>query len=98
MLCKAGVNFPSITYLELTKQAIGTKAIKHDTNIAFCYAFEDILAIRDYIKTGQLSILQIIPSFFKKKTYAIWDWNDPKPTFSFLKMISSKVFSKYSKS
>jgi D-aspartate ligase len=98
MLCKAGVNFPYITYLELTKQAIGTKAIKHDTNIAFCYAFEDILAIRDYIKTGQLSILQIIPSFFKKKTYAIWDWNDPKPTFSFLKMINSKVFGKYSKS
>ncbi|QED46080.1 carboxylate--amine ligase [Cytobacillus dafuensis] len=98
MLNKVGVNFPYITYLELTKQEIGTKAIEHDTNIAFCYAYEDILAIKDYMKTGQLSIPQIIPTLFKKKTYAIWDWNDPKPAISFLKMMNSKMFSRLSKS
>lgn len=98
MLLKAGVNFPYITYLELTNQGIGTKAVTHDTNYAFCYAYEDMLAIKDYIKTGQLSIPKIIPSLFKKKTYAIWDWNDPRPAFTFLKMMNSRVFSRLSKS
>jgi D-aspartate ligase len=97
MLDKVGVNFPYITYLELTKQPIGTQAIKHDTNIAFCYVFEDVLAIRDYIKQGQLSIFKVIPTLFKRKSYAIWDWSDPKPTFSFFKMMNAKKTGKFKK-
>lgn len=98
MLNKVGVNFPYITYLELTGQPIGTKAIEHNTNRVFCYVYEDILAIKDYIKSGQLSIIQVLPTIFKKKDFAIWDWNDPKPALSFLKMLTSKAFRKYSKS
>lgn len=95
MLYKVGVNFPYITYLELTNQEIGSKAVKHDTNIAFWYAYEDLMAIKHYIKTGQLSILSILPTLFKKKAYAIWDWKDPKPLFTFFKMINTKMFKRY---
>lgn len=96
MLYSVGVNFPYITYLELIGRPIGTKGIDYDANKNFCYFYEDLLAIRDYIRTGQLSFFQVVPSLFKKNIYAIWDWKDIKPTITFNKMIMAKVFSKYS--
>ncbi|MGI2296884.1 carboxylate--amine ligase [Paenibacillus sp. GXUN7292] len=91
LLEKVGINFPYITYLELTGQSIGTHAITHDTNRVFWYGFEDMLAIRDYIKTKQLTVSQVLSSLLKPKAYAIWDWKDPKPAFSFMKMIIGKL-------
>lgn len=98
MLYEAGVNFPFVMYSELIGKTIEDKAITYNTNKVFCYAFEDLLAIRDYIRTRQLSIFQVVPTIFKRKTYAIWDWKDPKPAISFFKMMLSKVYNRYSKS
>jgi len=91
LLDKVGINFPYITYLELTGQPIGTHTITHDTNRVFWYGFEDMLAIRDYIRTKQLTVSQVLSSLLKPKAYAIWDWKDPKPAFSFMKMIIGKL-------
>ncbi len=91
LLHRVGINFPYITYLELTGQDIGSKAITHDTNRVFWYAFEDLLAIRAYIQTKQLTLGEVLKSFLKPKAYAIWDWRDPKPAFVFMKMIIGKL-------
>ncbi|SES69958.1 Predicted ATP-dependent carboligase, ATP-grasp superfamily [Natronincola peptidivorans] len=97
LLYKVGLNMPYIAYRDLTGNPLEPKAIKEDTNIVFWYAFEDLLAVKEYIKTGQLSLGKVLVSYFKPKAYAIWDWKDPKPAFSFLKIILNKVFRKISR-
>lgn len=94
LLYKVGLNIPYITYRELTGQPLEPKAITEDTNMVFWYAFEDLLAIKEYIRTGQLTLKEVFLSFFKPKAYAIWDWKDPMPAFSFVGMLMGKVFRK----
>lgn len=89
LLYKVGLNFPYIAYRELTGNPLPNKAVTETTNRAFWYSYEDLLAIRGYLKTKQLTFSQIIKSFFRPKAHAIWSWSDPKPYFSFLK---SKLF------
>jgi D-aspartate ligase len=91
LLYKVGVNFPYITYMEMTGNQLAPKYVKEDTNRVFWYGYEDMLAVRDYVRTGQLSYRQVIKSYFKPKAYAIWDWKDPKPAFSYLKLLSGKL-------
>lgn len=94
LLYKVGVNMPWITYQELTGNIVPPKAVKENTNRVFWYGYEDMLAIRDYIKTGQLTFKQVFVSLFKPKAYAIWDWKDPKPAFSYAGIISGKIAKK----
>lgn len=94
LLYKVGVNFPYIAYRELTGNPVPPKAIKRDTGLVFWYAYEDILAIRDYIKTGQLTRSGVIKSLFKSKAHAIWDMSDPKPALSYAGIIIGKVVKK----
>ncbi|MBD2871653.1 carboxylate--amine ligase [Paenibacillus arenilitoris] len=95
LLYKVGVNFPWITYQELTGgNLVPPKAVKEDTNRVFWYGYEDMLAIRDYIRTGQLTLRQVLASLFKPKAYAIWDWKDPKPAFSYASIIGGKIVKK----
>ncbi|WP_026673801.1 carboxylate--amine ligase [Alkalihalobacterium bogoriense] len=97
LLYKIGMNVPYITYMELTGSPLPPKAIDYNTNRVFWYAFEDLLAIRDYVKTGQLTIGQVFTSFFKRKVYAIWDWRDPQPAFSFTKNLVGKIIGRRKK-
>ena len=53
--------------MEMIGQPLEPKAITVDTNRAFWYVYEDILAVKDYIKTGQLSISEIVRSLFETK-------------------------------
>lgn len=91
LLYKVGVNFPYITYMEMTGNQLQPKFVKEDTGRVFWYGYEDMLAVRDYVRTGQLSYKQVIKSYFKPKAYAIWDWKDPKPAFVYLKILTSKL-------
>lgn len=101
LLFKTGINIPYITYRELTGDPVEPKYITNDTNLVFWYAFEDLLAVRDYIRTGQLTLGQVLRSYFRPKAYAIWDWKDPKPAFAFLGKLFShalrKIFKKSGK-
>lgn len=94
LLYKIGLNIPYITYRELTGNPLAPKAIEEDTNIVFWYGYEDLLAIKDYIKTGQLTFREVFLSLFKPKAYAIWDWTDPAPALSYAGIILGKVFKK----
>lgn len=92
LLYKVGMNIPYITYRELTGEPLAPKAITENTNRVFWYAYEDLLAIKGYIQTGQLSLGEVMKSFFKPKAYAIWSLDDPKPFFSYCKMMVGKIF------
>ena len=95
LLYKAGVNIPYITYRELTGAPLPPSAVERDTNLVFWYAYEDLLAIRGYLKTGQLKLGQVLASLRKPKAHSIWDWRDPKPAFAFAWMILGKLFGKW---
>lgn len=95
LLYKVGLNIPYITYRELTGKPLEPKVIKEESNMVFWYAYEDLLAIKDYIRTGQLTLGRIFVSFLKKtKVYAIWNWKDPMPAFSCVVIFTGKVFKK----
>ncbi|MGM1048214.1 MAG: carboxylate--amine ligase [Bacillota bacterium] len=94
LLYKVGMNIPYITYMELTGSPQPPSALKENTNRVFWYGYEDMLAVRDYIKTKQLTVGQVFKSLFKPKAYAIWDWKDPKPAFAYASIIGGKVFNK----
>src|SRR5699024_460052 len=94
MLRRVGMNFPYIVYREMIGEPLEPKAIEHETNVAFQYGYEDLLAIKDYIKTKQLSVGTVVKSLFRKKVPAIWAWNDMKPGYTFVKTRVSKIFSK----
>ena len=95
LLYNVGMNIPWITYQELTGATpVPQKCITQNTNQIFWYAYEDLFAVRDYVKTGQLSVWQVFRSLFARKVYAIWDWTDPKPAFLFVKWIGSKFINR----
>lgn len=91
LLHKIGLNMPYITYRELTGASIEPKAIDYDTKVVFWYAYEDLLAIRDYMRTKQLTAWHIFKSLFKNKAGAIWHWRDPRPGFLFVFNVVKRI-------
>lgn len=94
LLFKLGLNIPYITYMELVGKPLEPYAVERDVNMAFRYAYEDLLAIRAYIKTGQLTLKEILGTMHRPKAYAIWDFKDPMPALSFLGLLFGKVLKK----
>ncbi|WP_353892340.1 carboxylate--amine ligase [Proteinivorax hydrogeniformans] len=97
MLQKIGLNMPYIMYRDLVGSPLEPKAITEDTNIHFWYSYEDILAIRNYLKTGQLSKWEALTSLKNKKAYAIWSIDDPMPFVKFSQKLFRKVLKKVKK-
>lgn len=83
LLEKAGLNFPYIQYRDLVGHPVPPRAIKTTTGYVFWYAFEDFLAVRDYLKTKQLTVSEVFLSYFTRKAHSTWDIFDMKPYFSF---------------
>ncbi len=83
LLLKSGLNMPYIAYKELIGSPVPPKVITKNTGIIFWYAFEDLIAVRDYIRTRQLTIGQVLRSYFSKKAHSTWDIKDPMPYFNF---------------
>lgn len=94
MLEAIGLNFPYIAYQELTGCAIGTQHINKSTYRTFVYGFEDALAIKGYLKTKQINIKDLLKVAFRRKAYAIWSFDDPKPYFSFMGILIDKAWKK----
>lgn len=94
LLYKVGINFPYITYRELTGAPLAPQAITHNTGRIFWYFYEDMLAVRDYIRTKQLTVGQVLRSLLAPKAPAIWSWSDPRPGLAYAAMIGGKVLNK----
>nr|WP_306813128.1 carboxylate--amine ligase [Paenibacillus soyae] len=94
LLRKVGINFPYVAYMELVGTPLAPQVIRRDTNRVFWYFYEDMLAVRDYWRSGQLGIGNVLRSLLKPKAYAIWSWRDPKPAFAFASIIAGKLWNK----
>lgn len=94
LLYKAGVNFPYVAYRDMLNDPLPEFSVKEDTGYVFRYLFEDILAIRGYIQTGQLTYLQVFKSLFRKKVPAIWSFKDPRPGVYYFWLLLRKVIKK----
>ncbi|MBN2796872.1 MAG: carboxylate--amine ligase [Clostridia bacterium] len=97
LLEKVGINFPYLQYRELIGESIGTKFFTQTTKRTFVYGLEDALAIKGYLKTKQQTVSQILRLFWRKKAYAIWALDDPKPYFYFIGTLLKKVGKKMTK-
>lgn len=94
LLYKIGFNFPYITYMELIGKPLPPKSLDRDVNRVFWYMYEDLLAIRDYLRARQLTFGQVVRSLFKPKAHSIWSLQDPKPAFAFAGIICGKALRK----
>ena len=97
LIYKVGINMPYIAYLDLTGnlKESDCKYIDYDTNYAFIYGFEDMVAIWRYKRTKQVGILKSLKiSFSRKWAPAIFATDDLKPWFFFNKILLGKVFRK----
>lgn len=94
LLYRAGINFPYVAYRDMTGNPLEPKAVEKSTGLVFQYLFEDILAIRDYIRNGQLTTGAVIKSLFRKKVPAVWSFDDPSPGLNYVSIILGKVIKK----
>ncbi|MDO5650291.1 MAG: carboxylate--amine ligase, partial [Gallicola sp.] len=79
-----GMDTPYLTYLEMTGQDIGQKAIDYDTGYRWRYLYEDISSMRNYVRTGQMSREEIIAQNKHKPIVAsTWSLYDPWPGIKF---------------
>ncbi|MBH5318852.1 carboxylate--amine ligase [Paenibacillus sp. GSMTC-2017] len=97
LLQKCGINFPLLAYNELTGKPIGSHVVRGNLNLAFCFLFEDLISSRNYVKTKQLTVLQIVKTHFMKKAPAVWSIKDPMPAFYFLALLFKKIMRKLSR-
>lgn len=95
MLNKCGLNMPYIAYREMCSDPVENFAVDYDTGIVFWCAYEDMFAVRDYIKKGQLTRTDVFKSLFKKKAPAIWDIHDMKPFVKFSNQLVKKGINKF---
>jgi len=91
LLTQAGINMPYITYRELTGNPLEEQFIDYNTGLVFRYTFEDLLAIKGYLATKQLSVNEVLKSLFKKKVHAIRSLDDIRPTLDYMKIMTKKL-------
>ena len=92
MLAKSGLNFPLIAYLEMTDKIPENKSVETETGYVFHYMYEDLFAVREYLRTGQMSLGKIIRDNTTKKVHSTWCWDDPMPGIYFVGTIIGKIF------
>ncbi len=91
MFVRLGMNTPFITYLDMIGEDIGSVFIDYDTGVRWRYLYEDIPAMRRYVKTGQMTKAQIREDNSHKKIPSTWSLDDPWPGIHF---VFSAVFNK----
>lgn len=92
MLAKCGLNFPYIAYKEMTDQIPESKSVEYDTGIAFRYLYEDLFAIRAYLKSGQMSMGKMFKDHNFKTVPSTWSWSDPMPGLYFIGATFARIF------
>ena len=96
LLNKCGINFPYVAYRDMIGSSLESKAITENKGYVFQYLFEDVLAIREYLKKGQLSAGDVFKSLFRRKVPAVWSFKDPKPGLYYSSLLAGRVIRKIS--
>jgi len=90
LLEKIGLNIPFILYSDLTGNPLPPMEIRETKNRVFHYLYEDIWAIRGYLKTKTRTFGEIVKSLGRPKAPAIFDRHDLIPVFAYLRMMGGK--------
>ncbi len=98
LIDKAGINMPYLAYLDLNGAPVEPREPQtvNYRNTAFWYAYEDLLAVRDYLRSRQLTLRRIFSSYLRPKAYAVWSFRDPAPALVFMSNIASRVWRRVS--
>ncbi len=92
---KCGVEFTYAMYCDLIREPIPDYHLTEDQPWVFWHAYEDLISVISYIKTGQLTFFQVIrPWLSHHKAHAIMAIDDPLPLFAFARVIISKATAK----
>jgi D-aspartate ligase len=89
---KCGVEFTYAMYRDLISNPIPDYHLEEDLPWAFWHAYEDAISTAAYLKTGQLTVGEVIkPLLSHRKAHAIWASDDIRPLFSFIRLILGKI-------
>lgn len=83
--CHMGMNTPMMYFLDSIGEEYSGVKVEKDMEVYWKYKYEDISAIRAYLKTKQMTIGQIIRDYRFSKVSSTWAWDDPKPGIQFFK-------------
>lgn len=95
MLYNCGLNFPYITYMEMTDKLPQPKSVEKDLGYTFLYMYEDLFAVKEYLKTGQMNISKIIKDVSFKNVASTWSFSDPMPGLYFMTMAFKRFLKKF---
>lgn len=94
LLEKIGLNIPYILYRDLTGDPLAPLEVRETKNRVFWYLYEDLWAIRGYLKSGKRTIREILASLMRPKAPAIFDVTDLLPVVKYNQLLFKKVVRK----
>ncbi|NBG88555.1 carboxylate--amine ligase [Isachenkonia alkalipeptolytica] len=91
LLEKIGLNMPYILYRDLTGNPLPPQEVRETKNRVFWYLYEDLWAVRGYLKSGEWSLKEVLGSLMRPKAPAIFDWKDLRPVLKYNGMMAKKI-------
>lgn len=92
MHCVLGMNTPMMYYLDSIGEKVNGVKLEKNTETYWKYKYEDISAMKQYVKTGQMTWGQIIKDYRFNKVSSTWAKDDIGPGWTFFKWaIGSKL-------
>ncbi|WBW50026.1 carboxylate--amine ligase [Peptoniphilus equinus] len=83
MHCHLGMNTPMMYYNHAIGKPVSGVKLKHNTETYWKYLYEDIPSIKNYLKTGQMTLPDILKTFRLKKVASTFAWDDLGPGWTF---------------
>jgi predicted ATP-grasp superfamily ATP-dependent carboligase len=93
-----GINLPMLAYHDIVGESAKRPSLQKDykTGMRWVCFIDDLHAFHDLRKTGQITFLGWVSSYFRPMVYNVFAWNDPIPFFvwfarAVLRKISKKA-------
>lgn len=94
LLCQLGFETPYMYYCDSIGEPIPEKFINYNTNTYWKYKYEDLPAIRSYLKSGQMSFMKILSDYKFRHISSTWAMDDPAPGLHFFSWAIKRLFQK----
>ncbi len=94
LLEKIGLNIPYILYRDLTGSPLADREVRETKNRVFWYLYEDLWAIKEYVKSGKWTIKEVLLSLMRPKAPAIFDIKDLYPVVKYNQLLFKKLLNK----
>ena len=91
LLEKIGLNIPYILYRDLTGEPLPPREVRERKNRVFWYLYEDLWAIRGYLKSKKRTPGEILRSLMRPKAPAIFDVKDLRPVMKYNILLFKKI-------